>query len=95
MSESIKINGRVVSPAHATYVVAEVSANNNQDFELAVRIAEAVKHAGADAVKLQTKRPTQAGRAVYPAHTDFESTDVTVFAFYRRLLSTQPQRIWS
>lgn len=57
MSESIKINERVVSPAHATYVVAEVSANNNQDFELAVRIVDAVTHAGADAVKLQTYPP--------------------------------------
>jgi pseudaminic acid synthase len=66
MSESIKNNGRVVSPAHATYVVAEVSANNNQDFELAVRIVEAVKHAGADAVKLQIYTPDTRGKSGLP-----------------------------
>jgi N-acetylneuraminate synthase len=39
------------------YVVAEVSANHNQDFEQAVRIIHAAKEAGADAVKLQTYTP--------------------------------------
>jgi pseudaminic acid synthase len=57
MSESIEINGRVVGPGHATYVIAEVSANHNQNFEQAVLIVEAAKQAGADAVKLQTYTP--------------------------------------
>ena len=39
------------------YVVAEVSANHNQDFDQAVRIIHAAKAAGADAVKLQTYTP--------------------------------------
>ena len=34
--------------------MAEVSGNHNQDFAQAVRIIEAAKHAGADAIKLQT-----------------------------------------
>jgi N-acetylneuraminate synthase len=38
-------------------VVAELSANHNQDFDHAVRIIEAAKEAGADAVKLQTYTP--------------------------------------
>jgi sialic acid synthase SpsE len=66
MSESIKINGRVDGRAHATYGVAEVSANNNQDFELAVRIVEAVKHAAADAVKLQTYTPGTSRKSGLP-----------------------------
>lgn len=36
------------------YCVAELSANHNQDFEQAVRIIQAAKEAGADAIKLQT-----------------------------------------
>ncbi len=57
MSETIEINGRMVGPGRATYVVAEISANHNQDFEQAVRIVEAAKQAGADAIKLQTYTP--------------------------------------
>jgi N-acetylneuraminate synthase len=38
-------------------VVAELSANHNQDFSQAVRIIHAAKQAGADAVKLQTYTP--------------------------------------
>jgi pseudaminic acid synthase len=37
--------------------VAEVSANHNQSFDRAVEIIKAAKHAGADAVKLQTYTP--------------------------------------
>jgi N-acetylneuraminate synthase len=36
------------------YVVAELSANHNQEFENAVRLIQEAKEAGADAVKLQT-----------------------------------------
>jgi pseudaminic acid synthase len=39
------------------YVVAELSANHNQNFDHAVRIVEAAKQSGADAVKLQTYTP--------------------------------------
>jgi pseudaminic acid synthase len=43
-----------VGPGSPVYVVAEVSANHNHDFDQAVRIVQAAKDAGADAVKLQT-----------------------------------------
>ncbi len=39
------------------YVVAEISANHNQNFEQAVRLIHAAKEVGADAVKLQTYTP--------------------------------------
>ncbi|HZR56178.1 MAG TPA: pseudaminic acid synthase [Terriglobales bacterium] len=39
------------------YIIAELSANHNQDFDQAVRIIQAAKEAGADAVKLQTYTP--------------------------------------
>lgn len=53
----MNIGGRSIGPGHPTYVVAELSANHNQDFDKAVRIIHAARQAGADAVKLQTYTP--------------------------------------
>jgi len=53
----IIINGRNVGPGRAVYIVAELSANHGQNFDQAVRIVQAAKQAGADAVKLQTYTP--------------------------------------
>lgn len=54
MKSHIHIGGRCVGPGAPVYVVAELSANHNQDFDQAVRIIQAAKASGADAVKLQT-----------------------------------------
>jgi pseudaminic acid synthase len=51
---NLKIGERLVGPGQPAYVVAEISANHNQNFEQAVRLLHASKIAGADAVKLQT-----------------------------------------
>jgi pseudaminic acid synthase len=40
-----------------TFIVAELSANHNQDLDLALKTIAAAKEAGADAVKLQTYTP--------------------------------------
>jgi pseudaminic acid synthase len=48
------INQRKIGFGHPVYVIAELSANHNQDFEQAVRLVHAAKEAGADAIKLQT-----------------------------------------
>ena len=40
-----------------TYIIAELSANHNQDFEQAVQLIKSAKEAGADAIKLQTYTP--------------------------------------
>lgn len=50
----IEIGSRRVGPYEPVYIVAEMSANHNQDFEQAVRIVQAAKEAGADAIKIQT-----------------------------------------
>jgi N-acetylneuraminate synthase len=54
---NIEINGRSIGADLPVYVVAEMSANHNGEFEEAVRIVEAAKQAGADAIKLQTYTP--------------------------------------
>jgi pseudaminic acid synthase len=53
----ITIGERPVGWGYPTYVVAEMSANHNQQFEQAVRIIHAAKESGAAAVKLQTYTP--------------------------------------
>lgn len=40
-----------------TFIVAELSANHNHNFDLAVKTIEAMAEAGADAVKIQTYKP--------------------------------------
>jgi N-acetylneuraminate synthase len=50
----IKIAGRDISAAHSPYIIAEVSANHNGKLDIALRLIEEAKKAGADAVKLQT-----------------------------------------
>jgi len=53
----ISIKGRKVGFEEPCYIVAEMSANHAQSFEQALKIIEAAKEAGADAVKLQTYTP--------------------------------------
>lgn len=57
MSTHIRIGNREIGPGEPTYIIAEMSANHNQDFDQAVRILEAAKAASADAIKLQTYTP--------------------------------------
>jgi pseudaminic acid synthase len=52
-----KINNRIIGSSSQVYVIAELSANHNQDLDLAVKTIEAMKAAGADAVKIQTFNP--------------------------------------
>jgi pseudaminic acid synthase len=53
----LTIGNRRIGAGEPAYVIAEVSANHNRDFTQAVRIVEAAKKAGADAIKLQTYTP--------------------------------------
>ncbi|KPL07234.1 pseudaminic acid synthase, partial [bacterium SM23_57] len=57
MREVININDRSIGAGCPVYVIAELSANHNQDFDRAVELIYAAKAAGADAVKLQTYTP--------------------------------------
>lgn len=53
----VKINRRTIGPGAPVYIIAEMSANHGQDLIQAKTIIQAMKAAGADAVKLQTYTP--------------------------------------
>lgn len=57
MNKEIQIGRKVVSENSPVYVVAEMSANHNMDFNRAKEIIKAAKESGADAVKIQTYTP--------------------------------------
>ena len=50
----IVIAGRSIGPAHAPYIVAEMSGNHNQSLERALQIVDAAAATGAHALKIQT-----------------------------------------
>lgn len=51
---TIKIGNRTVGGTNKIFVIAEISANHNQKYDVAVQSIKAIKDCGADAVKLQT-----------------------------------------
>ena len=53
----MKIGKHTIGPGNPVYIIAELSANHNQDFRQAVELVHAAKEAGADAVKIQTYTP--------------------------------------
>jgi N-acetylneuraminate synthase len=57
MGKAFEVNGRRIGPGRPVYVIAEMSANHNQDYDRAVAVVQAAADAGADALKLQTYTP--------------------------------------
>ncbi|MCL0082959.1 N-acetylneuraminate synthase family protein [Thermodesulfovibrionales bacterium] len=53
----ITLGAKTIGKGELVYIIAEMSANHNQDLDKAIQILEAAKEAGADAVKLQTYTP--------------------------------------
>ena len=56
MINEMSIAGRNIGPDFPPYVIAEMSANHNGNLDAALRLIEAAKKVGADAVKIQTYR---------------------------------------
>ncbi len=54
MIKPVKIGSRLIGEGQPVFIVAEAGVNHNGDIELAKRLADAAKEAGADAVKFQT-----------------------------------------
>jgi len=55
--EPIKIGKHFVGGDNPCFIIAEISANHNQDFNQAIRLIKLAKESGADAVKFQTYTP--------------------------------------
>lgn len=53
----IQIGNKEIGDNTPVFVIAELSANHNQNYDIAVKTIEAAKEAGADAIKLQTYTP--------------------------------------
>lgn len=54
MNKTITIGNKQIGDGCPAYVIAEMSGNHNNDFDRAVKIIEAAKESGADAIKVQT-----------------------------------------
>lgn len=53
----MKIEDKKIGSNEPTFIIAELSANHMNDFDIAVKTIKAMKEAGADAVKFQTYTP--------------------------------------
>jgi pseudaminic acid synthase len=53
----VEIAGRRIGAGRPCYVVAEMSANHGRDLDRAIRVVQAARDAGADALKVQTYTP--------------------------------------
>ena len=54
LNQRVKLADHYIGKDDPVYIVAEMSANHNNDFNRAIEIIHAAKEAGADAIKLQT-----------------------------------------
>jgi pseudaminic acid synthase len=57
MRKEINIGGRIISESSPAFIIAELSCNHLQNYDLAEKTIRAMKESGADAVKFQTYTP--------------------------------------
>lgn len=56
--KEIKIGNHIINEENPCFIIAELSANHLNDFELAKKTIHKMKESGADCVKLQTSKPS-------------------------------------
>ena len=52
----MRISNRIISEKKLLFVVAEISANHNNNLQRTLKLVDEAKKAGADAIKIQTYR---------------------------------------
>ena len=57
MNKEIRIGSHIIAKDKPVYIIAEMSANHNMDYNRARQIVQAAAQSGADAIKLQTYTP--------------------------------------
>ena len=57
MAREIKLGERLIGDGHPVYIVAEAGINHNGSVENALKLVDAAKHAGVDAIKFQKRTP--------------------------------------
>ena len=57
MVREVKFENRWVGDGHSTYIIGEIGINHNGDIDVAKKLMEVAKNAGADAVKFQKRTP--------------------------------------
>lgn len=73
---AIKIANKLISEKSPCFIIAEAGVNHNGDLEMAKKLIDAAKEAGADAVKFQTFRTEEAmTRQAEQAKYQAENTD--------------------
>lgn len=55
--KTVKLGGKKIGAGQSAYIVAEIGINHNGDLEKALRLIDAAKSAGCDAVKFQKRTP--------------------------------------
>ena len=54
MSNSIRIDHRLIGTEHSCYIIAEAGVNHNGSLDIAKEMIEVAEKAGADAIKFQS-----------------------------------------
>jgi N-acetylneuraminate synthase len=57
MKREIKVGNRMIGDGHPVFIIAEIGINHNGSLEIAKKLIQGAKDAGADAVKFQKRTP--------------------------------------